>query len=149
METNKTVIEINGIKLEVDLRTAKRIDEFKIGDNVKVLKKNGSDYEVINGVIIDFVGFKELPTIQIITFKQDYWGAKIDFINFNANSKDVEITLCTEHELKLEKGRVIDKINQEIEKKKAELDEIQSKKNYLLKFFGKYFGEMQTNSEEV
>ena len=36
MENTKTQIEINGVKLEVDLRNATRIDEFKVGDNVKV-----------------------------------------------------------------------------------------------------------------
>ena len=36
-------IEINGVKLEIDLRTAKRVDTFKIGDNVKVLKKEYGD----------------------------------------------------------------------------------------------------------
>ena len=33
----KRIIDINGMKMEVDLRTAKRIDTFKVGDNVKVL----------------------------------------------------------------------------------------------------------------
>ena len=32
----KRIIDINGMKMEVDLRTAKRIDTFKVGDNVKV-----------------------------------------------------------------------------------------------------------------
>ena len=36
-EDNKRIIEINGIKMEVDLRNAKRIDTFKVGDPVKVL----------------------------------------------------------------------------------------------------------------
>jgi len=34
---SKQIIEINGVKLEVDLSTAKRIDEFRVGDTVKVL----------------------------------------------------------------------------------------------------------------
>ena len=33
---SKQIIEINGVKLEVDLSTAKRIDEFRVGDTVKV-----------------------------------------------------------------------------------------------------------------
>ena len=35
------VIEINGIKVEVDLRTAKQINQYKVGDNVKLLIKSG------------------------------------------------------------------------------------------------------------
>ena len=33
----KRIVEIDGVKIEVDLRTAKRIDTFAVGDNVKVL----------------------------------------------------------------------------------------------------------------
>lgn len=141
MEANegKRIIEINGIKIEVDLRTAKRIDEFKVGDNVKLLKKSNSSYEVLAGVIIDFVNFKELPTIQVATFRSDYWGTKIEFINFNAETKDIEMCAVSEHELILEKNRVVDKLNAEIEKKKSELDEIVTKKEYFLKHFSKYF----------
>ena len=136
---NKRVIEINGIKLEVDLTTAKRIDEFKVGDNVKVLQKGGNDYNVLPGVIVEFVNFKELPTMIIATFKQDFWGSRLDFINFNAQTKDVEITLCSEHELKLEKCRVVDKFNIEIEKKKSEMEELINKRDYFEKYFQKYF----------
>lgn len=139
MENNKRVIEINGVKLEVDLTTARRIDEFKVGDNVKVLKKNGGAYEVLAGVIVEFVNFKELPTIIIATFKNDYWGPKLEFINFNSQIQDIEIMLCSEHELKLEKGRMIDKIQQEIDKKQNEIDELVAKKEYFVKYFAKYF----------
>lgn len=145
MEENKKIIEINGVKIEVDLRTAKRIDEFKVGDSVKVLQKNGSDYNVSAGVIIDFVMFKELPTIQIAIFKSDYWGQTISFINFNSQTKDVEIAAVSEHELVLEKDRVIDKINREIEKKQSEIDELQTKKDYFVKHFKKYFKEYENN----
>jgi hypothetical protein len=140
MEGTKRIIEINGIKLEVDLSTAKRIDEFKVGDNVKVLKKtyNGS-YDVLAGVITEFVNFKELPTMIIAVFRQDYSGVHLEFINFNSGTVDIEITPCCEHELKLEKCRVIDKFNQEIDKKKADMDELINKRDYFEKHFTKYF----------
>lgn len=143
----KRVIEINGIKMEVDLSTAKRIDEFKVGDNIKVLRKTGNGYDVLAGVIVQFVNFKELPTIQIAVFKQDYWGTKIEFINFNSQTEDVEITLCSEHELRLEKSTVIDKFEQEINKKQAEIDELIAKKDWFVKYFAKYFevGEVKPN----
>lgn len=133
------IIEINGIKLEVDLRTARRIDQFKIGDNVKVLRGSGSSMEVLAGVIIEFVNFKELPTIQVAVFKSDYWGTKIEFLNINSKTEGIEIVGVSQHELVLEKARVIDKMNDEITKKKNELDEIVNKKEYFLKHFAKYF----------
>lgn len=138
---NRRIVEINGIKLEVDMTTAKRIDEFKIGDNVKVLKSYnaGTSFDVLPGVIVEFVNFKELPTIIIAVFKQDYYGTKLEFINYNSKTENVEITLCCEHELKLEKCRVIDKFNQEIEKKKSEYEEITAKRDYFVKYFAKFF----------
>lgn len=41
----KRIIEVNGVKLEVDLRNARRVDEFRVGSPVKVLVKNYSTYE--------------------------------------------------------------------------------------------------------
>ena len=32
-------IEIDGVKVAVDMRTVKKIDVYRVGDNVKVLKK--------------------------------------------------------------------------------------------------------------
>lgn len=139
MNENKRIIEINGVKIEVDMQTAKRIDEFRIGDNVKVLTKDYSGYKVLPGVIIDFVNFKDLPTIQIAVFEESYASQNINFINFNARTKDVEIALVSEHELVLEKNKVMDRLNAEIEKKRNEMESIIAKKEYLEKHFGKYF----------
>lgn len=36
----RRIVEINGVKIEVDMRTAKRVDSFRVGDNVKVLDKD-------------------------------------------------------------------------------------------------------------
>lgn len=139
---NRRIVEINGIKLDIDMSTARRIDEFKIGDNVKVLKKTYSDsYEVLAGVIIEFVNFKELPTMIIAVLKDSYSSPELDFINFNSNTKDVEITLCSEHELRLEKNRVIDKFNQSVERKQRELEDLENKRDYFVKHFHKYFVE--------
>lgn len=139
MDENKRIIEINGLKIEVDLSTAKRIDEFRVGDNVKVLKKNCSTYEVLNGVIVQFVNFKDLPTIQIAVFKQDYFGSKIEFINYNTQTEGIEFTLCADHELRLEKSSVVDRFNQEIVKKQSEVDDLVSKRDWFLQYFSKYF----------
>jgi len=53
MNENKRIIEINGVKLEVDLTTARRIDEFKVGDTVKVLDSRNERNEVRTGVITE------------------------------------------------------------------------------------------------
>lgn len=51
MET-KRIIEINGVKLEIDTREAVSIDTVKVGDPVKVLIKDYSSYKSFPGVVI-------------------------------------------------------------------------------------------------
>jgi hypothetical protein len=73
MEDYIRQIEINGIKVEVDLRTCETITTYKIGDNVKVLKKGYNNaFSVYSGVIVDFVAFKERPALVIAYFEQSY-----------------------------------------------------------------------------
>lgn len=137
-------IEINGVRLEVDLRTAKKIDVFRIGDNIKILKKGyNGDYEVYSGVVVDFVAFKERPAIVVAYFKQEYDGVRILFETITKDTTGVEIAPCLPHEMKINKNRVIDKFNYEIEKKKHELDEIISKRDYFVKNFSKFFEEAE------
>lgn len=134
-------VEINGIKVEVDLRTCKRIDTFKIGDNVKVLKSAyGNRYEVYSGVVVDFVNFKERPAIVVAYFDQNVCnGVNIRFETITKDSTDIEIAPCLPHELKLNKDRVIDKFNIAIAEKEREADELRQKKEYFINNFSKFF----------
>ncbi len=135
-------IEINGIKVEVDLRTCKRIDTFKIGDNVKVLKKQyGEEYKVYSGVIVDFVNFKERPALVVAYFENSYSGVNIKFETITKDSKDIEIAPCLPHEMKLNKDRVVDKFDIEIAAKEREADELRQKKQYFIDNFEKFFEE--------
>ena len=137
---DRRIIEIKGVKLEVDLSNATKIESYKIGDNVKVLRKSyGDSYSVSNGVIVAFVNFDTLPTIQIAVFKQDYLTSTIEFIDFNAKSEGVEISLCSPHELRLEKNSVVERMNNEIKKKSDEVSDLTNKRDWFLKFFSKYF----------
>lgn len=138
--SDKTIIEVNGIKLEVDLRYAKRIDQFKVGDNVKVLIKGyGDSFKSYPGVIVGFDNFKERPTIVICYADIDYSSCNIKFCYFNQDTKDVEICHMGEHEKTLDRERVIDYLDKDIFKKQAELDDLNRRKNYFLENFDRYF----------
>lgn len=135
-------IEINGIKMEVDLRTCKQITTYKVGDNVKILKKNyGNNHQVYSGVIIDFVAFKELPAIVVAYFDQDYSSVSIKFETITSQSEDIEIAPCLPHELELNKDRVLDKFDIAIATKEREAEELRQKKEYFIKNFSKFFVE--------
>nr|DAM54575.1 MAG TPA: hypothetical protein [Caudoviricetes sp.] len=137
-------IEIDGVKVAVDMRTVKKIDVYRVGDNVKVLKKSYDTYKIYSGVIVDFVNFKELPAIVVAYFNQEYSGTSIEFETITKDTKNIEIAPCLPHELSINKNRVIDKFNYEIEQQQHKVDELKAKRDYFLENFGKFFEEEKT-----
>lgn len=139
---DKRIIEINGIKMEVDLSTARRVDEFKVGDAVKVLKDN----KVLSGAIVEFVNFRELPTIKVAVFSTDYWGSKIEFIYYNASTEGIEICPSAKEDFTIEKEGILQALDREIAKKRSELEDLKNKKTWFLNHYGKYFSDWEANS---
>ena len=139
MNEEKKIIEINGIKLEVDMRTARRIDEFKVGSNVKVLDNRNDKNEVRAGVITDFANFKDLPTIVVAIYKQgSYWDKpSIEFIDYNANTEGIEIVGVSDEEIIVSKDTIVQKFDDEIIRKRDELNDLIMKRDTFVKYFGK------------
>lgn len=135
----KRVVEVNGVKLEIDLRTAKRVDQFKVGDRVKVLIKQYSDYKSYIGMIVGFDEFAEHPTIIVAYVETDYSSANIKFAYLNSESKDIEICGVNEWDVPYTKTDIIEKMDRELAKKEEELRGLKEKKSYFLNMFGKYF----------
>lgn len=139
MDDNKRIIEINGVKLEVDMRSARRIDEFRVGDNVKVLDNRDGKNLVRSGVITDFANFKELPTLIVATYRPpDYWSKpSVEFIYFNSQIKDIEIVGVSAEETIVSKETIVQKFDDEIAKKRDELNDLIIKRETFVKYFGK------------
>ena len=135
----KRVIEVGGIKMEVDLRHAVKVEAYKIGDNVKLLKKKYSDsYVSYPGVIVGFDAFEALPTI-IIAYMEVEHSAELHFEFLNANSKNVEICPMIGQEHVIDKDRAIEMLDASIEKKQQELVDLKAQKNYFVENFKRYF----------
>jgi len=137
---NKRIIEINGVKLEVDMSTAKVVDNFQIGDKVKVLKKPDqyNDSKVYPGVIIGFEEFKSLPTIVIAYLEVSYSKADINFLYFNSESK-TEVVKATADYVQFNKDDVFSMLDREISSKERELADLNHKKEYFLSNFNRHF----------
>lgn len=136
MEETK-IVEINGIKMEVDLRTAKmqRIDTFKIGDHVKLLKQESYGSPVVQqGVITSFDDFKSLPTICVLYI--DHSEIKHAFVN--SNSKH-EIIACEPHDLTANKDWIMKKMDDAVTSAELSLAEKKRNRELFLSQFGKYF----------
>lgn len=144
MEENTRIIEINGVKLEVDLRQCKVIENFKVGDQIKVLVKDYSDYKAYAGVIIGFDDFEKMPTISIAYLKEDYNGATIEFTVFNDATKD-KVNICPLSSLDrfFSQADAEAKLDKEIDKKKTEVAELERKKTFFKQAFAKYFSEIK------
>lgn len=147
----KRIVEIDGVKIEVDLRTAKRIDTFKVGDNVKVLCKDYSgNYKVKPGIITDFANFKEKPTIVVAVFNEGSWSSSpsIEFIYIYEGMEDkYEIVFADDEELRLTKDGVVEKFEREIQKKRNEAQDLQNQLDYFKKHFLKSKNEVKKSLE--
>ena len=84
--TEKQIVKIGGIKMEVDMRHAKRVDTFHIGDPVKLLLTEGNS--VMAGVIVGFEEFLTLPTIVVAYLSMDYFNSGLKFAYINTESAD-------------------------------------------------------------
>lgn len=137
MNAQKQVIEINGVKMEIDLRHARRIDNIRVGTRVKVLtKKYGDTYEVKHGLVIGFEPFKSLPTIIIVVAKIEYNEAKIEFVYYNTSSKDIEITVACDDDLAaLDKNDFVKNVDREIASLQSKIQECEQRKAYFLDKF--------------
>lgn len=137
--STKTIIEVNGVKLEVDLRTAKRIDELKIGSPVKCLVKTYGEYKVYPGVIVGFVPFKNKPSIVVAYLDTSYSSADMKFVTFNEDTKDFEIVADIDYNsLELDKANVLRLMDKDITKKEQELQDLVAKKNFFIENFDSF-----------
>lgn len=139
METTKRIIEVNGVKMEIDLRDATVVSNYKVWDTIKLLKKTYSSWESHLWVIIGFDNFEKLPTICIAYLEKQSYDAKISFAYYNSWSQDMEITVCNDWDIPYKKQDIIDLFNKEEQKKKEELREIEKKREVFEKLFSKYF----------
>ena|ERR1700690_73715 len=140
--TEKTMIEINGIKMEIDLRHAKKIEQYRIGSNVKVLKKDyGDNYKSHYGTIVGFDNFEALPTIVICYLDISYSEAKVNFLYFNEKTKDVEICAMSETDKIIDQVDCVIQLDREIAKLESQALDLKAKKEYFLKHYNMHFNE--------
>ena len=138
-----TRVEINGIKLDIDLRTARRVDTLQVGSRVKCLVKTYSGAAVYPGVVIGFEPFPSKPTIQVAYLDMGYGSEMLKFFAFNEDSKDFEIVPDIDNSsLECHKADILVRFQREIEKKQMEVTELQQKRQFFLDKFGAYFSDL-------
>lgn len=140
MDDTKQIIEVNGVKLEVDLRTARRIEELRVGSRVKVLDSTGyGGAQVYPGVIVGFEPFASLPTIIIAYVKSDYSSVGLHTISYNAKSEKIEIVASIDDDFSVSKKEVLGWFDREEKKHRDGLSEIAAKREFFLDRFKAYW----------
>lgn len=134
------VIEINGVKLEVDMRYAKRIEELRIGSRVKVLDSTGyGDAKVHPGIVVGFEPFATLPTIIIAYIESNYSDVGLKTVSYNAKTEKIEIVASVDDDFSVNKSEVLGwfrRERQKLDEKRAELD---AKEQFFLDRFKAYW----------
>lgn len=128
-------MELNGMNFEFE-KILKETYKFKIGDKVKVLKKEFSNYEIKFGMIVGFDDFDGdfVVTVAYINDSYSKCELKIEYI-----TKDSDIKLLPyNEELDFKKEYVIDKFDKMIDEKQKEIEKIKYEKEIFIKQFGKY-----------
>ena len=140
MDDQKRIVEINGVKIEVDLRTAKIVDQYRVGDPVKVLiKEYGDSYQTHSGVIVGFDMFNQLPSINVAYAKMGYNEVEMKFVSINEKSKDTEIAPLQEYERKFDYIKAVQTFDRRIEKLKVEIEQIDSQKSWFIQNYEAFF----------
>jgi hypothetical protein len=131
--SNTTFITINGVKLEVDQRHARRNDEVCIGSRVKLLTKRagyGGGPEVFPGIVVGFEPFETLPTIIIAYLDCSYSAVDLKFCHFNAKTTDTEIILAADQAFAINRVNIETWFDRQISRKEIEIQELRDKRGY-------------------
>jgi len=134
------IVEINGLKIIIDVDKAKRVDTFRIGDKVKLWTKDTyNTNKVYPGVVVAFENFRELPTIVIAYIENSYGTTALKFAYINSGNTNTDIVKAVDNVVDIDKKSVLHHFNSEITKKQQELDDLKCKKQYFLDNFKRYF----------
>ena len=147
MENGMTVIEVNGVKMEVDLRHAKIVHtNIRVGSKVKILAKGGySGPEVHAGVVVGFEPFTDLPTIIVAYIKNSYATAELAFAYINSKSADKwDLVPAVDDELPLNKADILMFFDRDISKLQGQISDIEAKRDFFLRNFNTYFAPAAT-----
>ena len=135
-KTDKRIIEINGVKLEIDMRTAKRVEEYRVGDRVKILVRDwNKKYTSYPACIVGFDDFKNLPTVVIAYVD----GSTVKLAHLNSQSEDIELAPMNEDEVLPARETVLAQFDAQIQGKQRELDTLIGQRSYFLARFGSAF----------
>lgn len=142
-------IEVNGMLLEIDEKVLLK-QEIKVGDSVQLLlDQSYSDPRLYSGVVTQILPFEEnLPVVEVMYIEESFqtFTIKKKLIT-NKDGEKSKIIKVDDTFLPFTKERAIDMLDEDIKKKEHELRDAKEKKEYFLKYYNKYFHEIEAKKE--
>lgn len=145
-------IEVNGMLLEFDEKVLLK-QEIKVGDSVQILVDEGyssSSMSLYTGVVTQILPFDEnMPVVEVMYINNSYSSFEIKKkVITNKDGEKTKIIKSDDTFLPFTKERAIDMLDENIRKREQELREAKEKKEYFLKYYNKYFHEIEENKED-
>jgi hypothetical protein len=150
MTTETTIIEINGVKMEVDLRRARIVhNNLRIGSKVKILEKGAYTTPTIYpGVVVGFDLFATLPTITVAYIAGSFSSCELRFAAINEKSADKwELVPSQDDDLPVSRANVLESFDREQVKLERQIADLADKRAYFERMFGAYFPQAETVTE--
>ncbi len=140
-----TIIEVGGVKLAVDMRYAKRIDELHIGDRVKVLTKQSyqKTFDVHPGIVVGFEPFQKLPTIVIAYIADSFSTAEVKFLHYNSQVEDTEIVAAADEDFHVDRDAILARFERLISAKQREIETLEEQVRYFETNFRAYWAKIE------
>lgn len=136
------VVEINGVSVEFDEKLIIK-QEIKVGDPVQLLKKEYSDYKLYKGVVTQILPFSDKPVVEVMYIEEGYSSFNIKTaVIADGQDSGMKIVRVKDEFLPFTKDRAIDMLDAKIEEAKRALQDAEDKKAYFLKYYDKYFSEI-------
>lgn len=141
MSETTRIIEVNGVKVEVDLRNATVIENYKVGDSVKVLQKEYSNSYKVNTAVVTDIFHRTLKdgteegAIQLLVVEEGYQDVDLKFIVYGEKTEDFSIGHFNKYEKRIPTEQLVSKFDKMIEKKQDEIRVLEGKKAAYLEYF--------------
>ena len=133
----KRILKVGGVKVEVDLREAKQITSYRVGDAVKILRKEYSSWTESVGVIVGFTPFATHPCIEILCVKNVSYANDVEFLTITEDTPDIELAPLSDFQAAFSYDSIMEKFAYARVTKENELRSLTARQAAFTEYFGK------------
>lgn len=139
---NKTV-EVNEAMVKIGLKKEEVVNNYKVGNYIKLLIKDVFDFENYPGRIVGIYYSNDEPIIVVAYLKQPFDRFNIGYIEISLSSEDVKIAPLNDWDFPIEWLSRLKRFKIEILSKEQEVTEMKSNVKRFEQIFDEYFEDKQ------